>query len=149
VLILTAPKYPDPLLQNLLVDSYLPLVEHARRVYGYAGVSVITTLPAVRPSVTSLIPFPTLSSLRGKANPQSEVEKQFTRARWAWIAGAFFGTVAYLWLFSPIRIVLVQPRKLEDEDDGEEEEEEYDEPNDNSTEGGGDEDEGENWTTHG
>ena len=106
--------------------------------------------PNAHPGLAALIPRLSWRSLRNATTPRSDTEISFDRARWLWYAGAVLGTVAYIVLFMPIRLVIAR----NDEDEGTEENAEGGEtsfPLSQGTENDDDEtdEDEEEWTTHG
>lgn len=105
-LLLLNPPFPDPILKDLIIDSYPSLAVHARLVLSQAFPDPnVSPLIYHKPSVntwSSLIP--TFGSNSPKPEP-SDVEKEFTKMRWAWIGLAIVSTIGYLWV-NPLVVVV-------------------------------------------
>jgi len=125
-LLLLHPPLPDPILKDLIIESYPSLAVHARIVLLQAfpdpTVSPLTYHKPATNTWSALIP--TFGSNTPKPEP-SEVEKEFTNMRWAWIGLAIVSAIGYLWL-NPL-IVLEQLPDGEEAENPEEEEESDDE----------------------
>ena len=117
-LLLLNPPFPDPLLKDLIIESYPSLAVHARLVLSQAFLGPATSpLTYHKPSVntwSSLIP--TFGSNMSRPEP-SELEKDFTKMRWGWIGLVIVSTIGYLWL-NPL-VVIVRLSDEEDEDEAE------------------------------
>jgi sorting and assembly machinery component 37 len=136
VLLFTVPKFPDPLIGDLIRSSFPTLVAHAQ--------SVLAAAFAERPyatnyrleltqsfSVRSLLPSATSLFKRDAGNREArkktEEQIRFKRWRWLWIGAAAFGTVAYLaFMSTQIQIRLIkEDEDTEENESGEEVDEEY------------------------
>lgn len=156
VIILTTPSYPDAFLKELLIDMYPTLVQHAQRVEASIfplGYAVVSRKPNAQPGLAALIPRLNWRSLRNAATPRSDTEKSFDRARWLWYAGAVLGTITYIVLFMPIRLVVVRNDEGIEENTRDRETSlapsQGAENDDDETEVDEEEVDEEEWTTHG
>lgn len=128
VLLLSKAPFPDPLISNLLSESFPTLVKHARLVL-FRAFPFPSSLPHLRkadssPSWRSLIPQPRFGSTR----ESSPVEKQFAYRRWGLFGLAMLSTAAYWWMNPLFTFVTIQsPDDVEEVDDSEEEVEELEE----------------------
>lgn len=111
-LLLLNPPFPDPVLKDLMIESYPSLAVHARLVLSQAFLGPITSpLTYHKPSTNTWSALiPTFGSNTPRPEP-SELEKEFTRMRWGWIGLAIVSTIGYLWL-NPV-IVIVQLKEGE------------------------------------
>jgi sorting and assembly machinery component 37 len=132
-LLLLNPPFPDPVLKDLIIESYPSLAVHARLVLSKAflgpATSPLTYHKSSANTWSALIP--TFGSNTSRPEP-SEVEKEFAQMRWGWIGLAIVSTIGYLWL-NPLIVIVdeeedrVEPEKddeagnLEDEEAGEQE----------------------------
>lgn len=115
ILVLLAPKYPEPVLQNLVTESYPKLVAHAIRV----RTQLMTTLPhsshqstPTSFSLSSLLPR--LQITRRGADTTSKEDVQFARIRWGFFGLALGSVFAYFAVVgSPIRIIVKTPGRQE------------------------------------
>ncbi|KDQ17975.1 hypothetical protein BOTBODRAFT_29290 [Botryobasidium botryosum FD-172 SS1] len=149
LLILNAPL-PNPLLKNLLDESYPTLVAHARLVQSRA-ISPETPL-APKLEVERIHPLSLISQgisrMAGsgwgwrKEKKKSDADRRFDMWRWAWFAAAGIGMVGYVLGSGLIRISVVKgngegAQQVDDrghegdQHDGEDDEEEEEEHSDN------------------
>ncbi|KAF9647567.1 hypothetical protein BDM02DRAFT_3270177 [Thelephora ganbajun] len=114
-LLLLNPPFPNPVLKDLIIESYPSLAVHARLVLSRAfpdpTISPLTYHKSSTNTWSALIP--TFGSNMPKPEP-SEIEKEYTKMRWVWTGLAIVSTVGYLWVNPPI--VIVQLRDEEEED---------------------------------
>jgi len=112
-LLLLSPPFPDPLLKDLIIESYPSLAVHARLVLSQAfpdpTVSLLTYHKPLANTWSVLIP--TFGANAPKPE-LSEAEKEFTTMRWAWIGLAIASSIGYLWI-NPLIVVV----KLQDEEE--------------------------------
>lgn len=116
-LLLLNPPFPEPVLKDLIIESYPSLAVHARLVLSKAFLGPTTsplTYHKLSTNTWSAL-IPTFGSNTPKPQP-SEVEREFTQMRWGWIGLAIVSTIGYLWL-NPL-VVIVQ---VGDEEEGGEE----------------------------
>ena len=114
-LLLLNPPFPDPILEDLITESYPSLAVHARLVLSQAFPDpTVSPLTYHKPSThTWSALIPTFGSNIPKPEPD-EVEKEFTKMRWAWVGLAIVSAVGYLWM-NPL-IVVVRLSNGEEED---------------------------------
>lgn len=113
-LLLLSPPFPDPVLKDLMVESYPSLAVHARLVLSQAFLGPATSpLTYHKPSTNTWSALvPTFGSNVPRPEP-SELEKEFTRMRWGWIGLAIVSTIGYFWLNPLIVIVSVSDEEEE------------------------------------
>lgn len=114
-LLLLHPPFPDPILKDLMIESYPSLAVHARLVLSQAFLGPATSPLTYHkpPTNTWSALIPTLGSNMPRPEP-SELEKEFTTMRWGWFALTLVSTIGYLWL-NPL-IVVVRLGDEEEED---------------------------------
>lgn len=132
-LLLLNPPLPDTILKDLIIESYPSLAVHARLVLSQAFPDPnVSPLIYHKPSIdTWSALIPTFGSNSPKPE-LSDVEKEFTKMRWAWIGLAIVSTVGYLWM-NPLVVVewsqgeeeggRAEPEKGEEVENPEEDEE--------------------------
>ncbi|EIN07269.1 hypothetical protein PUNSTDRAFT_104876 [Punctularia strigosozonata HHB-11173 SS5] len=102
VLLLTKPPYPDPLLQNLLNDSYPTLVAHAERVHSYCipDAAALRIVSGSSTGLTSLIPF-----------SHGVFGQDSNRGTWPWTATVAAAAAAVAWfiLLGPRPVLAARP----------------------------------------
>lgn len=124
ILLLLKAPFPDPLVSDLLVESFSTLVIHARLVL-FRAFPFPSSLPHLRKadssiSWRSLIPQPRFESAR----ESTPVEKQFAYRRWGWFGLAILSTAGYWWMNPLFKFVIVEaPVDLKVVEDVQEEEE--------------------------
>ena len=134
-LLILNPPFPDPVLKDLIIESYPSLAVHARLVLSQAFLTP-SPLAYHKPSTSAWSALiPTFGSNTPKREP-TKAEKEFTTMRWAWIGLAIVSTIGYLWL-NPL-IVIVRLGGDEGEEPEEEDEEIDDEEVMVDAEGDGD-----------
>lgn len=106
---MTSLELPDGSLTDLLRNSYPSLIAHAASVYEKAfpdGSAFPPTTPAsVSISLKSLVPWPrpsqrpklNLASAEEKKEEDSDEERSFRLARWAWTGAAVSSVLGYLY----------------------------------------------------
>jgi len=123
ILLLLNGPFPDPIISDLLIESFPSLVIHSRLILYRAFPSPSTTPPLRHPgsgiSWHSLIPRPKFSLLQ---ETKSEAERHFARMRWGWVGLALISAVSYFWM-NPMVILIEVP-------DGDETEPQEDETGD-------------------
>ncbi|KAF8892459.1 outer mitochondrial membrane transport complex protein-domain-containing protein [Infundibulicybe gibba] len=132
-LLLLNPNYPDPLLKDLMLNSYPSLVAHAKKVYGDAFGPSAPKIPHASPpkyTLWTLIPY---HSLNNRHQPRAKIPKtgelqsdtQFQRMRWGFFGLAAGCIIAFVTIMgSPIRVAI--KRGEEDYREDAEEEEDLD-----------------------
>ena len=132
ILLLASPPFPDPLLGDLIRDSFPSLLAHAQAVLSEALPSrpfsanyvsapqKTTTLSSLLPPLSGLWKN---SSAKNKTSQAEDIK--FQRGRWLWFGVAALGTIGYI-LFAPstFKLVIVKPDEVEGMDDEDEEDEE-------------------------
>jgi sorting and assembly machinery component 37 len=105
-LLLLKPPLPDPILKDLIIESYPSLAIHARLVLSQAFPDPnLSPLIYHKPSTNTWSALiPTFGSNSPKPEP-SDLEKEFTKMRWAWIGLAIVSTIGYLWM-NPLVVVV-------------------------------------------
>ncbi|KAH9934713.1 uncharacterized protein B0H18DRAFT_977860 [Fomitopsis serialis] len=135
--ILMSVAFTDPLLQNLLSESYPTLVAHANAVQS-AAFPDAQPFPHTAPldlslSLKSLLPRPALPvwTWSKPTETVTEEEKRFRLARWGWIGLAVTSVVLYL-VLNPVVVIVTTDSEGEPDEDVEEDEEarEDEEPED-------------------
>ncbi|KAF9792053.1 hypothetical protein BJ322DRAFT_1102582 [Thelephora terrestris] len=124
-LLILSPSPPDPVLKDLIIESYPSIAVHARLVLSRAFLGPATSPLTYHTSSTNTWSalIPTFGSNTPRPEP-SEVEKEFTNMRWGWVGLVIVSTIGYLWLNPLVVIVQVGDedegvRSLEDEEVGE------------------------------
>ncbi|KAF9475862.1 hypothetical protein BDN70DRAFT_953795 [Pholiota conissans] len=129
IILLTDPPYPDPVLKDLVTETYPTLLAHARRVFDEAfgqGRLTVATI-SVSSSFWNVIPsWPKTGHNKKYSSPEDIKDAQL---RWGFLGLVLGSFVAYLVVVVPKYIQWVPVEKLE----AEEEEEEDD---DDDAEGG-------------
>ncbi|KZT68149.1 hypothetical protein DAEQUDRAFT_341084 [Daedalea quercina L-15889] len=145
-------SFVDPLLRNLLSESYPGLVAHAKAVQTAAFPDTQSFPPTVpldlSVSLKSLIPTPRLSlwTWSRRTVELTEEERRFRRARWGWIGLAVTSVVLYVVFLRPTVVFIVpggsgvggqydmdddlQEREEEGEEEGDEDEDEVENEDD-------------------
>ena len=123
-LLLLNHPFPDPILRDLIIESYPSLAVHARLVLSQAFPEpIIPPLTYHKPSTNT---WSALVPTFGSNSPRpdlSDIEKEFTKMRWRWIGLAIVSTVGYLWINPLITIVRLQDEEEEDQAELEQDEE--------------------------
>jgi sorting and assembly machinery component 37 len=114
-LLLLNPPFPDPILKELMIESYPSLAVHARLVLSQAFLGPTTSpLTYHKPSTNTWSALiPTFGTNMPRPEP-SELEKEFTMMRWGWIGLAIVSTIGYLWM-NPLIVIV----RLSDEEEEE------------------------------
>ncbi|KAI0035533.1 hypothetical protein K488DRAFT_76569 [Vararia minispora EC-137] len=132
VLLFTVPHFPDPLIGDLLRNSFPTLIANARSVLSAAFPEPPSAnyhlVQAESLDIRSLLPFSALwrgySPGKKEQGKKSEEEIRIERGRWVWIGVAALGTLVYCMLAPPLVIRLVVNEKIRGGEELEEAEQE-------------------------
>ncbi|PFH54213.1 hypothetical protein AMATHDRAFT_135934 [Amanita thiersii Skay4041] len=124
ILLLSRPPYPNPIIQQLLLDHYAPLITHAQQIFTQTlGISAPTIHKVTPPRVPwrNLLPSLPVSS---KNHTRSADEKRYDRIRWSFfglVAGCMATYLAIVGRNVEIKIVTIDNSKGQSEEEMEEE----------------------------
>lgn len=119
VTLLLTPRWPNPLLANLLRQSYPRIVAHHDRIKALLFPSWDVPRIEAPPGASWL---DTVTSWGGEGRTKSAAEKRFERGRWAWFVGAGIAMVGYLLASGVVRVEFGNEQAPSDDEDEDEEE---------------------------
>jgi hypothetical protein len=113
-------------MRNILEESYLTRVEHARNVQvEVSQIPQYPMAPAQKYSLLSLIPRPSSNPVEKKESQLDETDLRFRRMRWVWFALAFGGVACYV-VQPCMHTVIIganrRPRRVQTHEAGQEDE---------------------------
>ena len=97
ILLLVNPPYPDPLIKDLVNNSYPALVSYAQQIYGQAFTKECSPLEFTSPSSSLWTLIPSWPKAPDHSRePQSQEDIYYNRMSWGFIGLAIGSLTAYL-----------------------------------------------------
>jgi len=121
LLLLLKPPYPQPVLKNLLTESYPTLVSYSQRIFDLANATDTVDIRLAPMSISLGDLLPTLPKGHKTKKPPSSEDVHFRRMRWGFlglVAGAFAAYLAVVARGLEVKWVEVEERGSDPGGDG-------------------------------